>query len=96
MRCVYEIAQAVDVPIIGTGGVNTGADAIEMIMAGATAVGVGSAVYYRGVEALEQILDEMTIWLTGRGYQSLDEIWGLAHQASAYALIPTLAPFPGV
>ncbi|MFQ5342961.1 MAG: dihydroorotate dehydrogenase [Anaerolineae bacterium] len=96
VRCVYEIAQAVDVPIIGTGGVNTGADAIEMIMAGATAVGVGSAVYYRGVEAFEPILDEMTSWLTGHGYQSLDEIWGLAHQASAYALIPTPAPFPGV
>lgn len=94
VRCVYEIAQAVEVPIIGTGGVNTGADAIEMIMAGATAVGVGSAVYYRGVEAFGQILDEMMAWIAEHGYESLAQIRGLAHQAPAYPLTPTPAPIP--
>ncbi len=60
VRCVFEIAEAVPgIPIIGTGGVSSGADAIEMIMAGASAVGVGSAVYYRGVSALREIGDEM-------------------------------------
>lgn len=78
VRCVYEIAQAVPgVPIIGTGGVTTGADAIEFIMAGATAVGVGSAVYYRGVEAMAQIAAEMEAWLTAHD-TSLEEIRGLA------------------
>ncbi|MBS1252451.1 MAG: Dihydroorotate dehydrogenase B (NAD(+)), catalytic subunit [Anaerolineales bacterium] len=96
VRCVYEIAQAVDVPIIGTGGVNTGADAIEMIMAGATAVGVGSAVYYRGVEAFSEILDEMTAWLEEHGYESLDEIQGLAHREPAYGVAPSPAPIPSV
>lgn len=81
IRCVYEIAEAVPhVPIIGTGGVNSGLDAIEMVMAGATAVGVGSAVYYRGVEAMQQIAEEMDEWLHQRGIQSLDEIRGLAHR----------------
>lgn len=94
VRCVYEIARAVDVPIIGTGGVSTGRDAIEMIMAGATAVGVGSAVYYRGVEVFGQILAEIVAWLVEHGYQSLDEIRGLAHRAPAYAIIPTPAPIP--
>ncbi len=96
VRCVYEIAQAVDVPIIGTGGVNTGADAIEMIMAGATAVGVGSAVYYRGVEAFGEILDEMTAWLEEHGYESLDEIRGLAHREPAYGVAPSPPPIPSV
>ena len=94
VRCVYEIAQAVDVPIIGTGGVNTGADAIEMIMAGATAVGIGSAVYYRGVEAFAQILDEMTSWLTAHGHTCLDDIRATAHRTLSYDLNPTPAPIP--
>jgi dihydroorotate dehydrogenase (NAD+) catalytic subunit len=96
VRCVYEIAQAVDVPIIGTGGVNTGADAIEMIMAGATAVGVGSAVYYRGVEAFAQVLNEMAAWLAGHSYTSLNDIRGLAHRAPEYDLKPTPAPIPSI
>lgn len=95
VRCVYEIAQAVDVPIIGTGGVNSGTDAIEMIMAGATAVGVGSAVYYRGVEAFGEILDEMRGWLAKHGYEDLAEICGLAHREPAYAVAPSPAPIPG-
>ncbi len=59
LRCVYEISKAVSIPIIGTGGVSSGQDAAEMMMAGATVVGVGSAVYYRGVSALQQIWEEL-------------------------------------
>ncbi|MEM7346829.1 MAG: DUF561 domain-containing protein, partial [Chloroflexota bacterium] len=59
LRSVYEISQAVSVPIIGTGGVSTGRDAAEMLIAGATLVGVGSAVYYRGVSAFQQIGKEL-------------------------------------
>jgi dihydroorotate dehydrogenase (NAD+) catalytic subunit len=81
VRCIYEIAEAVpNTPIIGTGGVNSGLDAIELIMAGATAVGVGSAIYYRGVEAMKEIGAEMDQWLAQRGILSLDEIRGIAHQ----------------
>ncbi len=64
LKCVYDARRACpDVPIIGTGGVTTGLDAIEMLMAGATAVGVGSAVYYRGADAIRTIRDEMQQWL---------------------------------
>jgi dihydroorotate dehydrogenase (NAD+) catalytic subunit len=80
VRCVYEIAEVADVPIIGTGGVLTGRDAAEMIMAGATAVGVGSAVYYRGVEAFGLIRDELAAFMAERGYQNLSEVRGIAHQ----------------
>lgn len=96
VRCVYEIAQAVDVPIIGTGGVNTGADAIEMLMAGATAVGVGTAVYYRGVAAFTHILDEITTWLKDHGYTRLEDVRGLAHRPPQYGLQPTAAPIPPI
>lgn len=79
VRSIYEIAQSVPtIPIIGTGGVNSGADAIELIMAGATAVEVGSAVYYRGQNVMAEIADEMQQSLDAHGIKSLDEIRGIA------------------
>ena len=79
VRCVYELARAVDVPIIGTGGVSSGRDALEMIMAGATLVGVGSAVYERGPEVFGVIRQEMKEWMADHGVRTLDEIRGIAH-----------------
>jgi dihydroorotate dehydrogenase (NAD+) catalytic subunit len=78
LRCVYQIAKAVDVPIIGTGGVNSGRDAAEMIMAGATAVGVGSAVWYRGVDALGEIAEELATFMAHEGYTKLEDLRGKA------------------
>lgn len=78
LRCVYEIARAVHVPIIGTGGVSTGRDAAEMLMAGATAVGVGSAVWTRGVAALGDIAVELAAFMAQEGYATLDAMRGLA------------------
>ncbi len=78
LRCVAEIRKAVNVPIIGTGGVSNGRDAAEMIMAGADAVGVGSAVWYRGVDALGQIADELSRFMQQAGYANLAAMKGLA------------------
>lgn len=82
-RCVFDIYTRLrdagrPAPIIGTGGVATGRHAIEMMMAGATAVGVGSAVYYRGDEAFRLIVDEMERWLEAKGGGSLGPIIGAA------------------
>ena len=78
LRCVAEIAAAVSVPIIGTGGITTGRDAAEMIMAGATAVGVGTAVWYRGPEAFQQITAELRAFMARQGYPNLEAMRGLA------------------
>jgi dihydroorotate dehydrogenase (NAD+) catalytic subunit len=79
VRCVYEIYRAVDLPIIGTGGVSNGRDAVEMIMAGATAVGIGSAVYGEGPEVFRRIAGEMEELLAELGYGSVAEMRGAAH-----------------
>lgn len=80
VRCVYELSRAVGLPIIGTGGVQCGADALRMIMAGATAVGVGSALYQEGDAAFGRILAEMEALMEAAGIASLDEIRGCAHE----------------
>lgn len=80
LRCVYEIARAVRVPIIGTGGATSGRDAAEMLMAGASLVGVGSAVWYRGVDALREINAELAAFMALHGYESVAALSGLSHR----------------
>ncbi len=80
MRCVYEIAKNVDIPIIGVGGVTTGEDALEYIMAGASAVQIGSGVYYRGVDIFKKICREMECWMENHNYKRLSELIGVAHK----------------
>jgi dihydroorotate dehydrogenase (NAD+) catalytic subunit len=57
-----------------------GRDVVEMVMAGATAVGVGSAVYWRGPEVFGELLAEVREFLVSHGYGSLAEIRGVAHR----------------
>ena len=59
LRCVWDIAKTVKIPILGMGGVNNGEDALEMMMAGATLVGIGSAVFGKGFGIFDQINQQM-------------------------------------
>lgn len=78
VKCVYDIFKATGLPIIGTGGVMTGADAIEMMMAGARLVGIGTMVYYRGAEGFGKIVKEISEWCGKNGVKNLEEIIGCA------------------
>lgn len=78
LRCVAEIRQVVDVPIIGIGGIMTGLDAVEMLMAGATIVGIGSAVWFRGPEVFDLINRELTAFMDQEGYSDLESLRGIA------------------
>lgn len=80
VRCVYDIAQHIKIPVIGVGGITTGEDVIEYIMAGASAVQIGSAVYYRGPEVFRLVCDEIKHWMTVHGYKTLTELQGVAHR----------------
>ena len=75
VRMVWQTAQAVSIPVIGMGGVSSGADAIEMMMAGASAVQVGAAIF-TDPYAPVRIVDEMNDWLDSHNIASVQEIIG--------------------
>ncbi len=79
VKHVYDIYKNLKAPIIGTGGILTGRDAIEMMMAGATLVGVGSAVWYRGQDVFGKIVAEMNEWCDENGVKKITDIIGKAH-----------------
>ena len=80
VRCVYEICQAVTIPVIGIGGIMRAEDVVQMIMAGATAVGLGSALHYRGEGAFSAITDELRHFMREQRYATLSEFRGIAHE----------------
>lgn len=79
VRMVWEVAEAVDIPVIGMGGIATAEDAIEFLLAGAQAVALGTA-QFADPQALQHVLDGISGYLTANGFQSVREITGLAHR----------------
>lgn len=79
-RCISDIYQSVKIPIMGVGGVTTGRDAIEFIMLGASAVQMGTAIYFRGLDVFKKVTDEMTAWMEREGVASVSELIGSAHR----------------
>jgi dihydroorotate dehydrogenase (NAD+) catalytic subunit len=77
VKCVYDVFKATSLPVIGTGGVLTGEDAIEMMMVGARLVGMGTMVYYRGVEGFGEVVKEMDSWCDKNGVKNVEEIIGV-------------------
>jgi dihydroorotate dehydrogenase (NAD+) catalytic subunit len=78
LRCVYEIAEVFDVPIIGCGGVTTWQDAVEFFLAGASAVQIGTAVG-DNPEVFQDINKGIETYLRRKNKRSITEIVGLAH-----------------
>lgn len=73
VRMVYEASHAVRIPVIGMGGIMTGEDAIEFMMAGAKAVQVGTA-NFADPYAMPRIISEMNAWLDAHKIKSVNEI----------------------
>jgi dihydroorotate dehydrogenase (NAD+) catalytic subunit len=79
VRCVWQVREAFpDVPIIGTGGVCTGADALELLLAGATVVGVGTAIVH-DPSACARVLRELEEELAAIGVDRVADVSGQAH-----------------
>ena len=75
VRMVWEVANAVDIPVCGVGGIMTGEDAAEFILAGATAVSVGMASFAEP-DAAARILSELTAWAEEQGVNDINELIG--------------------
>ena len=72
---VYDAAHAVKIPVIGMGGISTAADVAEFMLAGATAVQIGTASYWDPC-ATEKIVDELTRWCEDHYVTRLRELVG--------------------
>lgn len=81
VRCIADVYSATEgkVPIIGTGGVVTGEDALELMMAGASLIGIGTALWERGEEIFRFVCEEIAAWCSAHGVKNLSEIIGSAH-----------------
>ncbi|MDH5375453.1 MAG: dihydroorotate dehydrogenase [Candidatus Bathyarchaeota archaeon] len=79
VRCVYEIHERVKLPIIGCGGVTNWRDATEFLLAGASAVQIGTAVAIKGPNMFKSIIRGINAYLKKKGLKSVKEIVGLSH-----------------
>lgn len=79
VRMVYQVYQAVSLPIIGMGGISSWQDAVEFLLAGASAVSVGTANFVNPLAPLE-IISGLEEYCRQKGYDSVEEIVGLAHR----------------
>ncbi len=80
VRCVYELYEALSIPVIGVGGILTYEDVIEFLMAGAQAVQIASALAIRDLKIFKEIIEGLRAYMTRKGYSSLKEIIGIAHR----------------
>jgi dihydroorotate dehydrogenase (NAD+) catalytic subunit len=76
LRMVWQVAKAVNIPVIGLGGISTAEDAIEFLMAGATAIEIGTANFLDPAVSIK-VRDGINAWLDAHGCQSVDEIIGV-------------------
>lgn len=80
IRCVYEIKKNVNIPIIGCGGILSYGDAIEYIMAGASAIQVGSILGLSGLNSIDKIIKGLHKHLKLKNYGSISELIGIAQR----------------
>jgi dihydroorotate dehydrogenase (NAD+) catalytic subunit len=75
LRMVYETAKAVTIPILGMGGIVTAEDAVEFLLAGATAIQVGTASY-ADPRATERLAHGLESWCRGHGVEKVSSLTG--------------------
>ncbi len=82
LKCVADIYAATGgkTPIIGVGGVTTGEDAMEMLLAGASLVGIGTAIAERGLDVFGKVVEEMQAWGDAEGVKDVSELTGAMHR----------------
>jgi dihydroorotate dehydrogenase (NAD+) catalytic subunit len=80
IRCIWDLYKAIKIPIIATGGIMTGEDAVQAFMAGATAVEIGTGIEYRGISVFAKVTDEIMKWMAAHKYKKIGDITGKVHE----------------
>ena len=76
VRMVWQVAKAVGIPVVGLGGISSAKDAIEFLMAGATAIEIGTANFLDPAISIK-VRDGIDAWLDAHGCQSVEDIIGV-------------------
>jgi dihydroorotate dehydrogenase (NAD+) catalytic subunit len=79
VRCVYELAEKVKLPIIGVGGIMGWEDAVEFFLAGASAVQIGTAILQKDLKIFSEVAEGLSTYLKQNGFASVSELVGVAH-----------------
>lgn len=79
LRCVYEVFEAVEIPIIGCGGISNWKDAVEFLMAGASALQIGTAIVHRDLGVFGEVEGGLREYLERKGFRSPSDLIGLTH-----------------
>lgn len=93
LRNVWLAASVTAIPVVASGGIMTGVDAVEFLLAGASAVQVGTASF-RDPRAPWNVLEELAAWCESEGIEHLDEIIGAARPGGAHPVAPPIAAPP--
>lgn len=80
LRCVYDIHEKINIPIIGCGGISNWQDAIEFFLAGACAVQIGTAIAFEGMQVFQEVTKGIDGYLRKKHLESVKDIIGLAHK----------------
>jgi dihydroorotate dehydrogenase (NAD+) catalytic subunit len=80
VRCVYDVYRSVNVPVIGCGGITSWQDAVEFMLAGASAVQIGTAVAFKGVGVFSSVAKGIDDYVKRKGFKNVKEFVGLAHK----------------
>lgn len=80
LRCVWEISEAVNIPVIACGGITSWSDAVEYLLAGATALELGTVLMSEELSIYRRICEGISLYLQKNGFTELKEVVGLAHE----------------
>ena len=80
LRCVYEVYEEIKKPLVGCGGIADWRDAVEFVLAGASAVQIGTAISIRNIEVFREIASGMEAYVKRKRYGSVTEVVGKSHK----------------
>jgi len=82
VRCVYELAATLKIPVIGVGGITSWKDAVEFILAGASAVQIGTALLWKELSIFSEVADGLSAYIKRNGMTGVAELVGATHAGS--------------